>query len=99
MSLVVLPSIRLNRLRSEVAEIIAMEQGGDTARSMVQDIMETVEKHLEIDAYRWGNACPETGKQVTSNLYGGWNCPTHRYHKPDEPMELLISFKPCEQGD
>jgi hypothetical protein len=93
-SLIVLPSIRLNRLRSEVTEILAMEQGGDTLRGMVQDIMETVEKHLEVDAYRWGNACPETGERVHSDGHGSWVCPTHGRHGHMEPMELLIAFKP-----
>lgn len=88
-SLVVLSSIRLARLSQAVLDIT-----GD--RVYTQEIMAAVEQHLEVDAYRWGNACPESGERITSTVDGTWKCPTHGYHSHMDPMELLIAFKPCE---
>lgn len=86
-SLVVLPSIRLNRLRQAVQDIV-----GDSVYT--HEIMEAVEKHLEVDSYRWGIACPETHERVTSDANGSLICPTHGRHSHMDPMELLIAYKP-----
>ena len=60
------------------------------------EIMTAIEQHLEVDAYRWGNACPETGERLTANGRGAWDCPACGGHTHMEPTELLIAFKPCE---
>lgn len=85
-SLVVLPSIRLNHLRQAVEKIV-----GD--RDQVQAVLEAVEQHIEQDAYRWGNACPQCH---TLLLWTGndWSCLVHGFISRSAPVELLIAFKP-----
>lgn len=90
-SLVVLPSIRLNNLKQAIYNIT-----GDSEDT--QKIMIAIEQHLEVDAYRWGNACPECHERLQWLLgsRSNWFCPTHGHLYSTDPTELLISFKPSE---
>jgi hypothetical protein len=85
-SLVVLPSLRLAHLRQAVNDIT-----GDL--EMTQRVLEAVEEHVERDAYRWGNACPECHRQVHYKNSSPV-CPTHGHLGRLAPTELLIAFKP-----
>ncbi len=86
-SLVVLPAIRLARLRQAIENIT-----GD--RSQTQAILEAVEQHIEVDAYRWGNACSKCHAAVIFEN-GSPVCPYHGNLGHMAPTELLIAFKPC----
>lgn len=86
-SLVVLPAIRLGRLRDAVHKIT-----GDWDQT--QRVMEAVERHVERDAYRWGNACPVEGchHETIWNQQGGWfNCIVHGRQTM---TTMLVGFKP-----
>lgn len=87
-SLVVLPAIRLNRLRQAVMDIT-----GDL--EMTQRVIEAVEQHIEVDAYRWGNACPECHERLVYVFEDSSpRCPTHGHLGHMAPTELLVAFKP-----
>jgi hypothetical protein len=88
MTNVVLPSIRLNRFRQELEEHVD--------RDVSDLVMELLEKHLETDSYRWGNACPEEYchrlLSWTNDL--GFRCPTHGILGRHASTQLLIAFSP-----
>lgn len=87
--LVVLPSLRLNRLREDIDSIV-----GD--REYTERIMEAIEHHLEQGAHRWGNACPEPecGALLTWSTETGWRCPEHGHLGRLAATRLLVSFDP-----
>lgn len=86
-SLVVLPAIRLARLRSAIDKVT-----GD--HKQTQAIIEAVEEHIEVDAYRWGNACPQCHASVEWRESSGPVCPVHGYLGHMAATELLVAFKP-----
>lgn len=88
-SLVVLPSIRLARFRQAIGDVT-----GDL--EMTQRIVEAVEEHIEVGAYRWGNACPECHAILEWRDSSGHVCPVHGYLGHMAATELLIAFKPSE---
>lgn len=88
-SLVVLPAIRLRNLHEAVDAIT-----GD--REMARAVMAAVERHIEVDAYRWGNACPRSDCHAPLEWRetAGHVCPVHGYLGHLASTELLIAFKP-----